>query len=66
MAAFSWRQLAAAWVVVFVLGILAAGGFAVVPRHAAQAHPVLRTALIPQYNPLRLDQRPSLEEGDEH
>jgi len=64
MAAFSWRQLAAAWVVVFVLGILAAGGFAVVPRHAAQAHPALRNAVMPQSNLLRLDQRPSFEEGD--
>jgi hypothetical protein len=64
MAAFSWRQLAAAWVVVLVLGLLAAGVFAVVPRHAAQANPALHNAVIPQYNPLRLNERPSFEEGD--
>ena len=64
MAAFSWRHLAAAWVVVLVLGLLAAGGFAVVPRHAAQAHPALLAVAIPQYTPLRLDERPSFEKGD--
>jgi len=64
MAAFSWRQVAAAWTIVLLLSLLAIGGFGLLPGlDTAHADPSLRSVANPQYNPARPD-RASPEEFD--
>jgi hypothetical protein len=55
MAAYRWRQLAAAWSIALALGVLTAGSFALSPGvDTAQAAPAWR-GVDRQYNPQRLD-----------
>jgi hypothetical protein len=56
MAAFWWRQLAAAWVVVLILVLVVGAGSALVLRlDDTQADPAWRSVTTPQYNGLRID-----------
>jgi hypothetical protein len=59
MAAFSWRNLAAAWVIVLVLGLLAVGGSALIPGLERAQAASAWGSLNPQYSPLRADRSSS-------
>jgi hypothetical protein len=62
MAAFSWRQLAAAWIVVLILVLVVGAGSALVLRlDVAQAGPAWRSVTTPQYSGLRIDRSLSEE-----